>query len=165
MGRYPPDMIVNALLYHARQHGDSLREMTHMKLQKLVFFMHAWGLALYEESPVSEQPQAWEYGPVFSSLYHILKTHGSAPITDWLVQVNPETRQLEPMIPQKEDHQFWQLLESVWERYGGFNAFELSALTHEDDSPWASARNANLGLLDDQEITDFYRRKWEEQYG
>jgi len=166
MGRYPPDVIVNALLYHAaRQRGGSLRDMTHMKLQKLVFFMHAWGLALYEKSPVSEQPQAWEYGPVFSSLYHILKTYGSTPVTDGLEQMNPATGQMVPMIPPMEDHHFWQLLGQVWERYGGFDAFDLSALTHEDDSPWASARNAKRGFLDDDEITDFYRRKRDVQYG
>jgi len=164
MGRYPPDVIVNALLYHARQRGDSLRGMTHMKLQKLVFFMHAWGLAFNIGSPVSERPQAWEYGPVFFSLYHILKTYGSKPMTGWLVQMNPGTGQMEPMMPPPGDHQFWQLLERVWERYGGFDAFELSALTHEDDSPWASARNAHRGFLNDQDIADFYRRKLEAQH-
>ena len=32
------------------------------------------------------------------------------------------------------------VLEKVWEVYRGFSGIELSTLTHQDDSPWAVAR-------------------------
>jgi len=168
MGRYPPEMIANAFLYKARAGGTfcqrrkQKRSMTHMKLQKLVYFMYAWGLA-FGKNPVSERPQAWEYGPVFFLLFHILKTNGSRPVKYGIDIMNPETGRMGPMLPPQDDHELWELLESVWERYGEFDAMELSAMAHEEGSPWEMARNACKGFLDDSEVAEFYRKKLEAQ--
>ncbi|MBP6224903.1 MAG: DUF4065 domain-containing protein [Rhizobacter sp.] len=130
-----------------------------MKLQKLVFFMHAWSLALSGETVVKETPEAWQYGPVFDSLYHSLKGYGSRNIDTYLQEMNPTTGQREPLIPNQQDTHFWNLLAQVWARYGGLSALQLSALTHEDGSPWATAKEERRGWLDDKQVADFYRQK------
>jgi len=159
MKKYSPDVIANAFLYRAREQGKfTMRGMTHMKLQKLVYFMHVWGLVFFNESPVNERPEAWEYGPVFSSLFHLLKTNGSRPVQR-CVQMDPDTGEFTPMIPAPDNHEFWELLDRVWERYGEFDAMELSALAHQDDSPWAVARKASKGFLDDEVVKEHYRQK------
>jgi len=162
METYPPDVIANALLHHARQGGASrqrMRSMTHMKLQKLIYFVYAWGLAL-GVNPLSERPQVWEYGPVFSSLFHILKTNGSRPVTG-VEQVDPNTGEWCFLMPPPSDAEILNLIEMVWERYGEFSAMELSALAHEDGTPWTSARAARKGFLDDEEVEKHYRSKLE----
>lgn len=156
MDSYKPTLVANAFLYKAKQEGAPL---THMKLQKLVFFMHAWSLALDNHSVVSEQPEAWQYGPVFETLYHSLKGNGSAQITEYLTMLNPATGQLQALVPTLDNKRFWALLQQVWNRYGGFSAIQLSALTHEAGSPWDLARQANRPLLDDGAVAAYYRSK------
>jgi len=157
---YEPDVIANAVIYLARQTGvPAPRSLTHMKLQKLVFFVHAWGLALHDQSPLSERPQAWEYGPVFDSLYHVLKSYGSRPVDEYLTKMNPATGQRQAMIPTRNDRTFWNLLEQVCTQYGNLSALQLSDLSHEPDGPWEKARAMHNGWLDDAEVAAFYREK------
>lgn len=156
MNEYSPGLVANAFLYKARQSG---AQLSHMKLQKLVFFLHAWSLALAGHSVVSARPQAWTYGPVFDALYHELKGFGSHPVDNYLVQMNPHTGQIEAQIPVQSDANFWDLLEQVWERYSPFTAIQLSELSHEPGSPWEQARKTMKLLLDDEAVMDFYRAK------
>ena len=153
---YRPNLIANAFIYKAKLLGLPL---THMKLQKLVFFMHAWSLALRGSSVVSERPDAWTYGPVFESLYHSLKSNGSSPVGEYLTMINPQSGQLQALIPNLEDKEFWTLLDQVWDRYGKFSALELSALTHEAGGPWSQAREARVESLDDTQVRNYYRSK------
>lgn len=153
---YSPSLVANAFLYKAQQSGVPL---THMKLQKLVFFMHAWSLALRNQSMVTERPEAWQYGPVFDSLYHELKGNGSRAVTDYLAQMNPETGIRQGMIPVLNDTDFWGMLEQVWARYGGFSALQLSALTHEAGGPWEQARQTGTGWLSDDQVREHYRQQ------
>lgn len=156
MDAYKPSLVANAFLYKAKQLGAPL---THMKLQKLVFFMHAWSLAFDGKSVVAERPEAWQYGPVFETLYHSLKANGSKQVSDYLTMLNPATGELQALIPNVNDKHLWNLLEQVWDRYGGFSAMQLSALTHEAGSPWDVARQAQRTSLDDGAIASFYRSK------
>lgn len=156
MSAYSPSLVANAFLYKARQSGAKL---SHMKLQKLVFFVHAWSLAMKGVSAVADRPEAWTYGPVFDALYHELKGFGSRPVDSYLVQMNPASGQREPQMPLQTDAEFWGLLEQVWDRYSPFTALQLSELTHEPGSPWEQARKATKLLLADEAVRDFYRAK------
>lgn len=153
---YSPRMVANALLWEATKRGAKL---THMKLQKLVFFMHAWSLALHNQPLVSERPEAWPYGPVFESLYHELKGYGSQAITGYLQELVPATGQMAALVPNPEDKMFWSLLDRVWERYGRFTAIQLSSLTHESGGPWERARTNFAGEIPDEWLATYYRDK------
>lgn len=128
-----------------------------MKLQKLVFFVHAWSLASTGSSFVSERPEAWQYGPVFDSLYHELKGFGSRDIDAYLTQTNPDTGERQAMVPVFTDTAFWNLLVQVWDRYGQFSALQLSALTHESGGPWEQAHTTQSVWLQDDIVRDYYR--------
>ena len=154
MATYSTNLVANAFLYKARQSGV---QVSHMKLQKLVFFMHAWSLASTGASYVNERPEAWPYGPVFDSLYHELKSFGSRDIDAYLTQMNSETGERQALIPVFSDSAFWGLLEQVWNRYGSFSALQLSALTHEAGGPWEQARQTHAGWLPDEVVRDYYR--------
>jgi len=163
---YTPDIIANAFIHKARGTGvPRSAGLTHMKLQKLVFFVHAWGLALHGASPVGERPQAWEYGPVFDSLYHMLKGYGSRAVSDYLFRMNPDTGQRQALIPAGDKHQLWNLIGQVCQRYGPLDALSLSALTHEKNSPWEMARQRHDVWLDDEEVANFYRGKLPHAHG
>ena len=106
---------------------------------------------------MSEKPQAWPYGPVFETLYHELKGFGSQDIDSYLVQMNTETGERQALVPVFADVDFWGLLDQVWDRYSGFSALQLSALTHESGGPWEQARRTNAGWLPDDIVRDHYR--------
>ena len=57
-----------------------------MKLQKLVYFAHGWHLAIHNRPLVNEQVEAWKFGPVFSDLYHQIKSFGNEKIDRYIVK-------------------------------------------------------------------------------
>ena len=59
------------------------KPISHLKIQKLVYIAHGWYLAIKGEPLVGDEyAEAWQYGPVFPSLYHEFKIHGSGHITE-----------------------------------------------------------------------------------
>ncbi|WP_167498747.1 Panacea domain-containing protein [Mesorhizobium sp. M2D.F.Ca.ET.223.01.1.1] len=77
-------------------------------------------------------------GPVFPELYDATKKYGSGPVTEYICENNwasmPHIRGdvVEADLTKNENL----LVDKVWEEYGHFEGFQLSALTHEDGSPW-----------------------------
>lgn len=57
-----------------------------MHLQKLTYFAHGWYIAFNDQEqiqPLINEPfQAWEYGPVCSSIYHEFKGFGCNAIVE-----------------------------------------------------------------------------------
>lgn len=151
---YTPRVVANALLRKAKSSGAKL---SHLKLQKLAFFLHAWNLALHGKPLIDEQPEAWPYGPVFSTLYSELRSHGSKDIEGFIKEVDPKTGREVALVPNPGDEAFWQLVDQVWERYGKLTASQLSSLSHVQGGPWALARKDNLDDISNQSIADFYR--------
>ena len=153
---YKPRLVANALLHKARSEGVSL---THLKLQKLLFFMQAWGLALSNNQVFSELPEAWPYGPVYTSIYHELKDNGSESIRGYLEEPDLQTGKFRALVPNRGDTKFWNLLKQVWERYGSFTAGQLSTLSHVSGGPWDLARKKGEDRIDPSEIRQFYSKR------
>ena len=102
--------------------------ITHLKLQKLVYYAQAWSLALFEKPLFAEDFQAWAHGPVAPSIYRAVAGKGwnaLAPFSD-----------REPAI--FVDDQL-ALLSEVAEIYGAYTAKGLEAMTHSE-APWVEAR-------------------------
>jgi uncharacterized phage-associated protein len=111
------------------QDPDAGELLTHLKLQKLVYYAEAWSLVLRDESLVSDQFEAWVHGPAIRGLYARFADHGCNPIGPDAAASDPST------LP--EDVQ--ELLDEVWEVYGQFSAKKLELLTHSE-KPWIEAR-------------------------
>lgn len=130
----------------------------HMKLQKLVYFAHGFWLGAYygEREPlVSERPAVWKHGPVFDSLYKVLKVFGSGPI------LNPQSPNPFSAPPRVDvaDEEVVNLVHWVWERYGHLSSFALSDLTHRPGTSWSRvAREYNYSVPYNLEIPDEYIR-------
>lgn len=159
---YAPRHVANALLWKAKKEG---AQLTHMKLQKLAFFLHAWSLALNDKPVINEEFQAWNYGPVSSSLYHELKNFGSSPIANYLVEIDPLSGTQTAKVPKQSDLAFWNLVDQVWKRYGDMTAAQLSTLSHEAGGPWHKVRaimhkeGSAFDEISDSDIKEFYATK------
>ena len=70
--------IANEFIRRAAAEG---RALTQMQLQKLVYIAHGWNLAINGDKLTSDDPQAWDYGPVYRDLWNALRSYGRAPVT------------------------------------------------------------------------------------
>lgn len=128
MPRYTPLALANAFLdRHGNEGG-----IDHMKLQKLVYYAYGWWLAFEAEPLLTEGPELWKHGPVFSSLYFTLSPKRSVRISE----PQKATPFSEPPMVNADDQQTLELVDWVWGQYGQFGAFALSDKTHAKGTPW-----------------------------
>ncbi|MGH6856646.1 MAG: Panacea domain-containing protein [Methylocella sp.] len=110
-----------------------------MHLQKLCYIEHGFALALFDKTLTSDTIEAWDYGPVYPELYDALKKYGSGDVHDLICANNLANFDhiKGPVVTSSLSHEEEKLIETVWNDYGSYEAFKLSALTHEPNSPWA----------------------------
>ena len=98
--------------------------ISHMKLQKLVYFSQGYFLVLHGKPLFPDPVEAWTHGPVCPKLYHLLKVYGSLPIT---ASIDPARI----ILDESEKH----LIGMVYNTYGQYSASRLRKITHEE-GPW-----------------------------
>lgn len=141
-----------------------------MKLLKLMYFAHGWHLAITDAPLVNERPEAWKFGPVFPEVYHAFKRYGRDPIKRPVERVvlsgSGGKYRIVSSSPDIPDDDFAvALLEQIWSIYGRFTAGELSALTHQDGTPWKHAwvelKGQDISGTDipQEEIRNFFKAK------
>ncbi|MGM3308680.1 Panacea domain-containing protein [Anabaena sp. WFMT] len=123
------DCLNAARYFIARAYEDSMEaEMTNMKVQKLLYYSQSLHLAMYDEPLFEEEIQAWRYGPVCPPAYKLYSEFEAKqlpiPSQELLLQIPDDKKQL---------------LEEVWQYFGGYHAYRLSNMTHLE-FPWKKAR-------------------------
>lgn len=141
---YAPTTVAREMLSIAR--GED-RPLTPLELMKLTYISHGWSLCLRDVGLVSEKAQAWQYGPVYPSLYHALKGFRASPVREVPLS------SAEPFGKDELSDDDKGLLKSVFQAYKGLNGVQLSALTHQPDTPWDKAwKRGKNTMIDDSEI-------------
>lgn len=146
---YSPKEIADYFLFIGKEDPT----MTPMKLIKLVYIAHGWYFGLNNEKLINEPVQAWKYGTVIPSLYETFRHFKGAKITD-IPKEEPDTIST-------EDKSF---LKKIYEVYKKYNGLELSAKTHQPNTPWSITWNKlingsgeiNLNISDDL-IRNYYK--------
>lgn len=67
--------------FFIRKSLEDHKPLTHLQLQKMVFFAHAVYFKKYHKPLITDPVFAWKYGPVIQDLYFDLKNYGDSPIT------------------------------------------------------------------------------------
>ena len=139
------------------------KNITPLQLVKLVYLAHGWHLGLTEEPLLVESVEAWRYGPVVPSVYHGFKKYGTDKITSLLISDEQN------LIPNFDETSFLrELLDKTWEIYSDYTGLELSALTHEEGTPWDTVWNKEGGShrksasIPNNIIKEYYKKKAEE---
>lgn len=133
-----------ARYYILKGHQENI-PISPMKLQKLIYFAHGWYLAFFDKSLLSEEIQAWKYGPVIPSVYNEFKAYGNSPISSSFRISSAE------MVFNPEVQRF---LDFVWKIYKKYTAIELSNLTHVRKSPWEITISKNGGAVHFFQVID-----------
>lgn len=112
--------------------------VTPLKLQKMLFFIHADYLCRFGDPLINEEFEAWNYGPVIPSVYAQFKEFSREPITKRAVSFNPITRsssvQVAEMAPVLEGQ-----IRAIFDIYIGVDAGLLSGISHRPGGPWSCA--------------------------
>lgn len=137
--------VANALINKAAENGEKL---SHMKLQKLLYYTCGYYLASSGEPLIDHTFEAWDYGPVVPAIYDEFKHLGSKPITSLATDIDWETSTLLPVPIPTDDQRLNRIINFVWENYGKYSGLQLSDMTHAKDSPWEKTRNKNPGIKD-----------------
>jgi uncharacterized phage-associated protein len=160
---YDVRAIANWFIERAKRDGKTL---TAMQLQKLTYIAHGWSLA-FDEPLVHETVEAWQWGPVFRSIYREFSEFGSEPITrlatafDGTDLLNRDIHIEDYSEPPAERTDVF--LESVWENYGQFTASQLMNMTHRKGTPWHQVLDENGGrlpryaVIEDEQIKRYYK--------
>lgn len=107
------------------------RRVTLMQIIKLVYLADGWALALLGKPLSKHSPQAWQYGPVFPTVYKAFKRFGSGAITD--AASDPATG---VEVSEEFASDEISLIEQVVDSYGKYHAFKLSEMMHQPRTPW-----------------------------
>ena len=134
------------------------KDLTPMKLLKLVYISHGWHLGLYDEPLVKEQVYAWKYGPVIREVYDEFKKFGNNQISSFASNCSQMAGKSA-------------FLNRIWEVYKDFDGLQLSTLTHQTGTPWevVTTRYSNgilpQNLLIPNEIIEQYYKKLSNERG
>jgi uncharacterized phage-associated protein len=128
-----------------REEGDSI---THLKLQKLLYFAQGTALALTNKLLFNEPLKAWDHGPVTSSVYSTFKIFDKNSI---------------PNPPEMDFHIYDEttkrLIYKVYTVYGEHTASYLRNLSHKHIS-WQKAFNSIDKTLDYSDIKNDFTREF-----
>ncbi len=151
---HKPAHVANSFLYQAKIDGVS--NMDQLKVQKLVYCLHGWNLAVTGKPVVGEFFEAWPYGPVLSSLYSQFKSYGKRDIDAYAIALDPSTGEEAVQVVSLQDREFMNIFNPVWARYKNLTGLQLSALTHAPGTPWTEARRSGFGYIPNEQIRDHF---------
>jgi uncharacterized phage-associated protein len=135
----------------ALQEGDNstFPPIDQMKIQKLVFYAHAWWLAMRDRALFEEEVYAWPWGPVVPNIYGAFKEFGRNPIVGKrateLVRTGSKLdfRIHEPEPPEGEVFDF---LKAIWDGHKMLSGTQLSNATHAPGEPWTIVKDKYVDL-------------------
>jgi uncharacterized phage-associated protein len=118
--------------------------MTHLKLQKLLYYCQGFALVLLGKPLFENVIEAWPHGPVVVDVYHkfkkwengIIEAAGSGTVS----ALTDEERGL---------------IDEVYEVYGGCSASRLRNLAH-NEAPWQNAIDRSDPTITNRALLDFF---------
>lgn len=102
--------------------------LTHLRLQKLLYYAQGWSLAQRGRPLFEGRIEAWTHGPVVPSVYQVYEGRG------WGLIAPDEEDAPDDLTDEDRDY-----IASVWEAFKGYSASSLREMTHREP-PWLDAR-------------------------
>ncbi|MBL4559673.1 MAG: SocA family protein [Labilibaculum sp.] len=141
---YPVLHIANKIIANTdSEHGELI---SNLKLQKLLYYMQGFHIAIFGKPLFSENVEAWQYGPVVREMYDHFKNFGAGSITlnedDPVAKLNAEEEEL---------------FTEVFLEYNQFSAIKLMNMTHEEH-PWRKTFNENpQGVISVELLNGYFK--------
>lgn len=119
-----------------------------MKLQKLLFYAHAWHLAMFNRQPLFEDDfEAWPWGPVVRDAYLQTKDYGRGRVENPLTELVLDSGKATFQTPVGVSNNLRSFIGSIWDVHKGYTGVQLSNSTHSTGEPWTIIKD-QYGILD-----------------
>lgn len=147
------------------------KPITPLQMQKLVYIAHGWHLGITGQPLVADEyAEAWEFGPVFPSLYHEFKhfrgnpiKHPAEELRDWEHPLDDKSY-IKPNV-EESDEDLRGFLNQIWEVYNKYSGRKLSAMSHGKGTPWSTTREREGEIrnasIRNEDIEAFYKARLE----
>ncbi|MDR3348551.1 MAG: DUF4065 domain-containing protein [Acidaminococcales bacterium] len=112
---------------------DAGEQLTHMKLQKLLYYAQAWHCGMFGRPLFDAKFEAWKFGPVCPEIYCQYKTLGNANIP--FIGEHDEKEGCLSGVAESFSPETLNFLNDIARDYMKYTAFQLSAMTHKE-KPW-----------------------------
>ena len=151
MAMHSASEVAHWFIAKAAESGDLI---THLKVQKLLYYAEAWTQTLVNEELFAEKLEAWAHGPVVPEIFQEFREHGWNPLPV------PNQEKIPVISPQAEE-----VLQQVFDTYGDLPAKTLEDMTHKDE-PYIKARGNLSGeercdvVIPKNEIQNFFKTKY-----
>ncbi len=122
-----------------------------MKLLKLTYIAHGWHLGITGKPLFDNQVQAWKYGSVIPDLYQAVRMFGKNNVEPFLISISAKNTITE---------EYKDFLKKIWNKYKNLSGLQLSALTHEEGSPWSKVWDGSHdAIIENSVIEEHYKQK------
>ena len=123
---HQPTAVAGTLIKKAEANGN---DITHLQLQKMLYFCHALMLGCYGRPLLNQQFQAWQYGPVMASVYDTMKGSGDLPI---------DAQRFHDHEQYDEDET--EVIDAVYAYCQGKHGYTLVKMACKAGAPWDTTR-------------------------
>jgi uncharacterized phage-associated protein len=122
---------------------DEGEALSNLKINKILYYVQGWALALYDQPIFNDSILAYKHGPVVSSVYKKFKSDMAIPV--------PLTSSEDSLTESQR-----KLIRAVYTYYGKFSAWKLRDMTHEEE-PWVETDQSTI--ISHERIKAFFRRE------
>ena len=105
--------------------------LTHLKLQKMIYFAQGLFLALAGKALFNEKIMAWEHGPVVKEVYNHFSVFGRQEIP-----VDLNEKELTVIDKLESNEKTFTVLNFVYENFGKYTVWQLREMSHIKGGPW-----------------------------
>lgn len=125
------------------EHGELI---SNLKLQKLLYYIQGYFIAVFDKQLFDNDIEAWQYGPVVREMYNHFKDNGASSIK---IDKNA------PIAKLNNDEE--SLFNEVLNEYGQYSAIKLMNMTHEE-LPWVKTFNENpQGVISVELMKEYFK--------
>ena len=108
---------------------DVYEGLTHLKIQKLLYFADGVNLAINDKPLFEEKIYAWQHGPVVKDVYSSLSKYGRDEIPF-------DSSNFEKIKKMNQNEELHNILVMVYDSYAGYTAWQLREKSHVVGGPW-----------------------------
>lgn len=120
--------VANFLLRQAAREPQP-ESLTQLRLQKLLYYVQGWSLAVRGTPMFSGRIEAWTHGPVVKDVYRGFSSFEDQPITVTISEGSPPALDAEDAF----------FTAAVWQSYKQYSSTQLWEMTH-NELPWKQTR-------------------------
>jgi len=127
--------------------------ITHLKIQKLLYFAQGINLAIDNNPLFKEDIVAWQHGPVVKEVYNFFSCYGRKEIEfkeEWIDSIENI----------EKNDKLSEILNITYENFGGYTAWQLREKTHVSGGPWektVDSKGMNKVINNDL-IKDYFKK-------